>query len=277
MARAAAARAMTPAETRVAREAARAAVAARRAAAAPAKPRTAPKRAPSQPRRRSGPAAKPRGSAAAPAKTRTTRGAAGPAPAQPRTQPRNPRPRTQPRTRSAPVSLGELLRARVNLLLDRLLRGRLWVVCIGFLLAGIVFLNVGLLQLNDQIGRTDKKSGQIGRENAALRIKLAKLDSTERIQRLAEAKGFVMPAPGAVRYVRSKSRDAREAAKKTIAPQPVTPPVPQAAVPAAAPTTGTGTVPGTTTPGATTPATTAPVPPAPAGAPAAAATAPQVP
>jgi hypothetical protein len=158
-------------------------------------------------------------------------------------------------------------------------------VCVGALLAGIVFLNVGLLQLNDQIGRTDKKSGSIGRENAALRIELAKLDSTERIQRMAAAKGFVMPAPGAVRYIHAKAGDARNAARHTIAPEPQIAPVPVAApapgalgtTPAATGTTPGATVPGTTAPAA--PATTVPQTPAAATAPAAAvpATAQQVP
>jgi cell division protein FtsL len=189
--------------------------------AAPAKPR-APRQAPA-PRRRSGPA-----------KQRAPR--------------QQPAPR-QPLTRA---DLRRVLAARGNGLLDRLLRGRLWVACVGVLLAGIVFLNVGLLQLNDQIARTDAKSQSVGRENADLRLKLAKLDSTERIQRLAEAKGFVMPAPGAVRYVRSKGRDARDAARGMTAPEPVTPAL-AAPVPAVAPTTTTPTAPTAATPTAATP------------------------
>ena len=155
------------------------------------------------------------------------------------------------------------------MLVDRLLRGRLWVGCVGVLLAGIVFLNVGLLQLNDQIARTDSKSAAIGRENADLRLKLAKLDSTERIQRLAEAKGFVMPAPGAVRYVRSRGKDARDAARRMTAPEPQTPGAAAGApgtvgVGGAAGTPGgaTGTTPGTagTTPTGTTPGATGTTP-----------------
>jgi hypothetical protein len=157
--------------------------------------------------------ARPRRRAAAPPKG---------APRQPGPGARKPAaPRPAPQRKPATSEwLASAIAARGNLLLDRLLRGRLWVGCIGVLLAGIVFLNVGLLQLNDQIARTDKRSGSIGRENAALRLKLAKLDSTERIQRLAAAKGFVMPAPGAVRYVRSKPGDGRRAARAVVAPEP---------------------------------------------------------
>jgi hypothetical protein len=232
----------------------------RAATAAPAKPRTAPKRAPAQPRRRSGPAAPPKGA------------------------PRKPATQARPAAQRKPATsewLASAIAARGNLLLDRLLRGRLWVGCIGVLLAGIVFLNVGLLQLNDQIARTDKRSGTIGRENATLRLRLAKLDSTERIQRLAAQKGFVMPAPGAVRYVRSKPGDGRAAARAVVAPEPRTAvvapaPAPQAivpapaagATPAAGTTPATGTTPAGTQP-VTTPQATAPAPAA--GVPAAAA------
>ncbi|MEA2374445.1 MAG: hypothetical protein QOD53_908, partial [Thermoleophilaceae bacterium] len=150
-----------------------AAAAAQRAPAgrvsSPARPRPAPAR------RRSGPAAKPR-TAARP------RSAA------------NPRATAPPRSLAA--TLGGLAEAR---LLDRLLRGRLWVGCVGALLAGIVFLNVSLLQLNQDIARTGKQSTALDRQNSTLRMRLATLDSTERIQRLAAARGMVMPAPGQYR------------------------------------------------------------------------------
>ena len=208
------------------------------------------------------------GAAPATAPKRTTRAGAAPATApkrttrngsRPATAPSRPRPATAPRRRSGPAAPARpapgsdarrrTLVAGANGLLDRLLRGRLWVGCVGVLLAGIVFLNVGLLQLNDDIARTDSKAASMGRENAALRLRLARLDSTERIQQLAAERGFVMPAPGAVRYVTSRPGDARQAARKTIAPNPVTlapllaaPPSPQ----------GQGIAPGTAAPGTAT-------------------------
>jgi hypothetical protein len=233
---------------------------------------------------------------AAPAKPRTTRAgtAAPPKPRAPRTAPRTaPAPRrrsgpakdargsaqTAPRAPLTGADVRRAVAARGNVLLDGLLRGRLWVGCVGLLLAGIVFLNVGLLQLNDQIARTDSKSAAIGRENAELRLELAKLDSTERIQRLAEAKGYVMPAPGAVRYVRARGRDAREAARRTVAPEPLTPVTPAAPVtttPTTAPTTTAPTTAAPAAPQQTTPAPTQ-VTPTPAPAPVAAAPAGQAP
>jgi cell division protein FtsL len=106
-------------------------------------------------------------------------------------------------------------------LVDRLLRGRLWVGCIGALLAGIVFLNVSLLQLNQDIARTGKQATALDRQNSRLRVRLATLDSTERIQKLAEARGMLMPAPGEYRYLRSRPwADGALAARRVTAPRP---------------------------------------------------------
>jgi cell division protein FtsL len=231
---------------------------------APAPARTRPRTAPA--RRKSGPAQH----TAAPSRTAPKRTAPKRAPS--RATPKRTAPgRTTPRPQPVPGALRRALLARGKVLLDRLLRGRLWVVCVGALLAGIVFLNVGLLQLNDQIARSDRKAAALGRENSDLRLRLAKLDSTERIQQLAEARGFVMPAPGAVRYVRSRPGDARNAARRTIAPEPhtlVAAPPPATAIQPAVPP-GAATPPGTTTPpsatvvpGATTAQQTVPQQPA---------------
>lgn len=86
-------------------------------------------------------------------------------------------------------------------LVDRLLRGRLWVVCVGALLAGIVFLNVSLLGINGGIAATSDQAAELRRQNAELRLEVSRLASAERIQRVAEAEGFAMPAPGEVTYL----------------------------------------------------------------------------
>ncbi|HEY0633568.1 MAG TPA: hypothetical protein VGC98_16045 [Thermoleophilaceae bacterium] len=187
---------------------------AQRAGAAPAT-RTAPGRtAPA--RRKSGPAAKP-----APRK-RTAAPAASP--------------------------VARVLNSRGMPLVDGVLRGPGWVVMLGALLAGIVFLNVSVLELNRGIARTDAKSAELERTNSGLRARVAKLDSGERIQALAEARGFVMPQPGDVNYVRERGANVR------LALQRITPPAPAPT----ATTTPTSTTPTITTPTTTTtPATTA--------------------
>jgi cell division protein FtsL len=115
--------------------------------------------------------------------------------------------------------------------LDNLLYGRGWIALVFVLLAGIVFFNVDLLQMNRDIAKTADSAGAMSRENAKLRTEIARLGSSERIQRVAAEAGLVLPAPGEVRYLRSDpSIDARRAAKRiedgvaippAITPEPV--------------------------------------------------------
>jgi cell division protein FtsL len=166
---------------------------------------------------------------------------------------------------------------------DRLLTGRAWILLVAGLLAGIVFANVALLELNAGIARTTEKVATLKRENARLRLEAARLGSTERIQRAAADLGLVLPAPGQVRYLKARpGQDAALAVKRmtepdavpVVAPPPVAPvavePVvdPAATAPPTDPATGMPTDPAATTPPATTdPAATAPAPaPAPQAA-----------
>ncbi len=105
-------------------------------------------------------------------------------------------------------------------LLDRLLRGPAYIALVGVLLAGIVFFNVDVLELNHGIARTDTRATQLKRQNAALTLKLAKLGSSERIQRVALDRGLVLPQPGDVRYLRANREDAAHALRVMTAPDP---------------------------------------------------------
>jgi cell division protein FtsL len=172
-----------------------------------------------------------------------------------------PAPRARPARRSSgparKATLRRAARPRVAALLDTLLYGRGWIALVGVLLTGIVFFNVDLLQINRGIASTTKRSASVKQENARLRLDVARLASTERIQRTAADRGLVLPAPGDVRYLRANpSVDGRRAAVRSrepvapAAPTPATPapvaqaPQPQqpaapAQPPAVAPTTGT--------------------------------------
>jgi cell division protein FtsB len=138
-------------------------------------------------------------------------------------------------------------------LVDRVLRGPAWVVMLGALLAGIVFLNVSVLELNRGIARTDAKSAELERTNSGLRARVAKLDNGERIQQLAAARGFVMPQPGDVTYVNGRSSNERLAAQRITPPAPATPT--SSTTPTTTSTTPTSTTPTSTTPTSTTPTT----------------------
>ena len=183
-----------------------------RAATAAARTSTRPQRAPSRQqqrpaRRRSGPARKPRAASA----TRAARPAAAAAGAR-----ILPLPQRLELPALGPAAAG---------LLDRLLRGRVWVFLIGTLLVGIVFFNVDVLRLNRTIAATTEKATKLKQENARLVLEQARLASSERIQTEAARIGMVLPAPGEVRYLKSHlTRDARHAAQRMTAPNPVLPP-----------------------------------------------------
>jgi cell division protein FtsL len=134
----------------------------------------------------------------------------------------------------APFS--RLARARTADVLDALLYGRAWIGLVGVLLVGIVFFNVDLLQLNRNIAETSQRASQMKRENGQLRLQLARLGSSERIQEAAANRGLVLPAPGEVRYLRSNPAiDSRRAAKRITQPNAETTPSP---TPQSAPQSG---------------------------------------
>lgn len=164
------------------------------------------------------------------------------------------RPVQLPYRRPSPPQGGPAGRApRGAVVLDALLQGRGWIVLLFVLLAGIVFFNVDLLRMNRQIAYGEEHVGALKRENARLRTDLARLGSSERIQRVAAARGLVLPAPGEVRYLRSSlAADTRRAlarlsegtARGAVTPERASPAsqappgdaaAPQAGVPAAAP------------------------------------------
>jgi cell division protein FtsL len=218
----------------------RAATAAARTAPAPAQPRRAPRRAPQRPARRvSGPSSR-AANAAASAGARVL-----------------PLPQRLELPRLGPAASG---------LLDRLLRGRTWVLLIGTLLVGIVFFNVDVLRLNRSIASTSAKATTLKQENARLLLLEARLASSERIQQAAAADGMVLPAPGEVRYLKVRRGDAARAAARITTPQPVPPPAatpqtqqtPGTAAPAAPPAQ---TVPTSGATGAMGPTTSTPAQP----------------
>jgi cell division protein FtsL len=110
-------------------------------------------------------------------------------------------------------------RARTSGALDALLSGRGWIALVFVLLAGIVFFNVDLLQMNRDIATNSEKIAALKRENSRLLLDQARLAKSERIQEEAAKLGLVLPAPGEVRYVKARpAMDARRAAKRITVP-----------------------------------------------------------
>jgi len=195
----------------------------------------------------------------APARPGTARAQPAPsrrAPARPSKPGRaTPARRVSGRARSAAPGARVVALPRGARVLDALLTGRLWIGLIGVLLAGIVFFNVDLLQMNREITQMADKATEIKRQNDRLRHDYARLASSERIQEAASALGLVYPAAGEVRYLDSKPKlDAHNASKRIIAPAETATPAPVAP----SPTTTTPVTPTTTT---VPPTTTTTLPP----------------
>ena len=152
------------------------------------------------------------------------------APRRPRRAPQRPAPRRSPAPRRRPAKrpaargaeahqpAGRRAKAAARLaaiprspFVDRLLTGRVWIVLLAVLLAGIVSANVALLEMNAGIAQTTEKVTALKRENSRLRLQAARLGSSERIQRAAADLGLVLPAPGEVRYL-----DARPARTRRL-------------------------------------------------------------
>jgi cell division protein FtsL len=157
-----------------------------------------------------------------------------------------------------------MARARTSRILDALLSGRGWIALVFLLLAGIVFFNVDLLQMNRDIAHNADRISTLKRENARLLLEEARLANSERVQEEAAALGLVLPAPGEVRYLKARpSRDARRASSRMTEPSGayVPPGTGDSGDPASGTSLGAGTA--TTTGGATLdPATGLPIDPA---------------
>jgi len=164
-------------------------------------------------------------------------------------------------------------------LVGRLVRGQGWIVVIGFLLIGLVAMQVSLLKLNAGIGHAVERSAALERRNGELRAQVSRLSASERVQARAAELGMVLPAAGSIAYVRSRpALDARRAqralaqgfqpATTTVAvaapAQPVLEPVAPssvAAAPSAPPAPAAASPPPAANPApATTPAPVAPAP-----------------
>ena len=154
------------------------------------------------------------------------------APARPRRVSGPGRPAARPAPRTAPAEstreglLAGLLGAAEALsshrLLDRLIRGRLWIGIVAFALIGIVTLQLGLLRLNSGIGRALVREATLQTENAALSIEDSELSSGTRVESQAQQLGMRLSAISSLHFLSShEGSDATRAAevlRKPLAP-----------------------------------------------------------
>jgi cell division protein FtsL len=141
------------------------------------------------------------------------RGRAETAPAAPRVVPRVPRRVSGPargrQLRRGQATLGARALAGLrampdHVVVDRLIRGRLWIGLIGCLLLGLVGMQVALLKLNAGIGRAVQQGANLERRNGELRAEISRLGSEERIQAMGAKLGLIMPDAGSVTYLAAR-------------------------------------------------------------------------
>jgi hypothetical protein len=85
----------------------------------------------------------------------------------------------------------------------RVAGGVVWIALVAALLAGVVALNVAVLESNLRLDELGHKRARLRAENAALASKLASAAAAARIQRLAQQRLGVVPAePDDTFYVR---------------------------------------------------------------------------
>jgi hypothetical protein len=134
-------------------------------------------------------------------------------------RPARPAPRRKQSTESF-AALGRMaLRVPDARVLDRLIRGRLWIGLIAGALVVLVFMQVSLLKLNTGISADILSSQNLERQNADLRASVSSLDSGQRIQDIAAARGMVMPDDGQLRFLQAvRPGDGARAAHSITAP-----------------------------------------------------------
>jgi hypothetical protein len=104
-------------------------------------------------------------------------------------------------------------------LLDRLVRGRLWIGLLAFALIGIVAMQLMVLKLNTGIGATLAREAALQRSNAQLGIEAATGSGEGRIEPLAAATGMTFAPSGGVHFVASSpAGDISRAAAALAAP-----------------------------------------------------------
>ena len=135
----------------------------------------------------------------------------GPARGRATTSPTEPLTRPSTGRRPLRVSVGVRSKAFVRSLpdhpvLDRLIRGRVWIPLLGVMLAGIVAMQVEVLKLGASMGRSLQANSTLTAQNATLRENVASLSDDQRIEQLAASMGMVMPPPSAVAFLSAHGR-----------------------------------------------------------------------
>lgn len=175
------------------------------AARSPVRARSAPRRAASRgvagrhPRRISGP-------------VRPLAAAAAPAIALPQAPVRRPRRRSQEAPGLALRAIDVLAGASNSPFLDRLIRSRLWIGILAFLLIGIVAMQLFVLKLNSDIGRTLAREAALERQNTLTTIADSSASAGNLVEPTAAAAGMAVAPAEALHFVTVSHSDLQRAA-----------------------------------------------------------------
>jgi len=149
-------------------------------------------------------------------------------------------------------------------LVDRLVRGQIWIAIVGVGLIGIVFMQVSMLRMNAGIGTAVERTAVLERENAALEASISKLSSSERIQKAAARAGMIQASDATGNFLDASNVSMRKAVNGITAPSANPPPATMSSVSSLAATAAAatkaaeaaaGTQPTNVTADGTTPAT----------------------
>jgi hypothetical protein len=97
-------------------------------------------------------------------------------------------------------------------------RGRMFILLVGILAAGLIYINVGKLEYGDGYSKYAARSLELQRQNTVLRSKIADLNAASRIQTYATRQGMSVPAPEQFTYLHAKRGDALRASRGLTAP-----------------------------------------------------------
>ncbi len=98
-------------------------------------------------------------------------------------------------------------------LLDRLIRGRMWIGIVGFALIGIVTMQLVVLRMNTEVGRSLEHKTALQRQIASLEVDDSTLSESARIEAEAQRRGMVPSTDASVKFLTPGSGDASSAAR----------------------------------------------------------------
>jgi hypothetical protein len=87
--------------------------------------------------------------------------------------------------------------------LDRIMRGRLWIGLLAFGLVGIVAMQLVVLKLNTGVGTTLTRQALLERDNAQLNVENSMASGENRVAPLAASSGMTLAPAGSVHFLQA--------------------------------------------------------------------------